>query len=118
MDTQKLQILDENKGKPGVYLIRNLKNNKFYVGSSIDIRRRFKEYFSIDHLLRRNKLPICAALSKYGYSLFSVEILEYCDTSILLIFIYKKKNAARLSFGLEREQHFLNMLKPFLIPRG
>lgn len=34
MDTQKLQILDENKGKPGIYLIRNLKNNKFYVGSS------------------------------------------------------------------------------------
>ena len=91
MDTQKLQILDENKGKPGVYLIRNLKNNKFYVGSSIDIRRRFKEYFSIDHLLRRNKLPICAALSKYGYSLFSVEILEYCDTPILLIFLYIKK---------------------------
>ena len=96
MDTQKLQILDENKGKPGVYLIRNLKNNKFYVGSSIDVRRRFKEYFNVNHLLRRNQLPICAALAKYGYSLFSVEIIEYCNTSILL----------------EREQYFLDLLKP------
>lgn len=96
MDTQKLQILAENKGKSGVYLIRNLKNNKFYVGSSLDIRRRFKEYFNVNHLLRRGKLPICAALSKYGYSLFSVEIIEYCDISILL----------------EREQFYLNLLKP------
>ena len=96
MDTQKLQILDENKGKPGIYLIRNLKNNKFYVGSSLDIRRRFKEYFNVNHLLRRGKLPICAALSKYGYSMFSVEIIEYCDISILL----------------EREQFYLDLLKP------
>ena len=96
MDTQKLQILTENKLKSGIYLIRNLKNNKYYVGSSIDIRRRFKEYFNVNHLLRRGKLPICAALSKYGYSTFSVEIIEYCDIPILL----------------EREQFYLDLLKP------
>ena len=96
MDTQKLQILEENKVKSGVYLIRNLNNKKFYVGSSLDLRRRFKEYFNISHLLRNNRLPICAALSKYGYSQFSVEIIEYCDISILL----------------EREQYYLDLLKP------
>jgi hypothetical protein len=96
MDTQKLKILEENKGKSGVYLIRNLNNKKFYVGSSIDIGRRFKEYFNISHLLRRDKLPICAALSKYGYSQFSVEIMEYCNISIVI----------------EREQYYLNLLKP------
>ena len=78
MDTQKLQMLAENKLKSGIYLIRNLENNKYYVGSCIDIRRRFKEYFNVNHLLRRGKLPICGALSKYGYSTFSVEIIEYC----------------------------------------
>jgi len=87
-DIQKLHILEENKGKFGVYLLRNLKNKKIYVGSSIDLRRRFKEYFNIDRLLRHKNLPICAALIKYGYSQFSLEILEYCDTSVLL----KKKN--------------------------
>src|SRR5256885_7910596 len=45
-DIQKFQILEENKGKSGVYLLRNLINKKTYVGSSIDLRRRFKEYFN------------------------------------------------------------------------
>lgn len=85
-DTQKFQILEENKGKSGVYLLRNLTNQKMYIGSSSELRRRFKEYFNINHLLRNKNLPICAALIKYGYSQFSV------DLSIVTFLFYWKEN--------------------------
>lgn len=83
-DLQKLTILQENQGKSGVYLLRNLNNQKIYVGSSINLRRRFKEYFNVNHLIRNNDLVICAALLKYGYSQFTVEIIEYCDIADVL----------------------------------
>jgi len=41
-------------------------------------------------------LTISRALVKYGYSNFTLEIVEYCDVSVLL----------------EREQHYLDLLKP------
>ena len=95
-DRQKLSILEENKVKSGVYLFRNLTNEKIYIGSSMDLRRRFKEYFNVNHLLRNKNLAICAALGKYGYSLFSLEVLEYCDPSNIL----------------KREQYYLDLIKP------
>jgi len=36
-DLQKLTILQENQGKSGVYLWRNLNNHKTYIGSSINL---------------------------------------------------------------------------------
>jgi len=83
-DLQKLTIIQENQGKSGVYLMRNLNNQKTYIGSSINLRRRFKEYFNVNHLIRNNDLVICAALLKYGYSQFTVEIIEYCDIADVL----------------------------------
>ncbi len=44
----------------------------------------------------KNDLTISRALIKYGYSNFTLEILEYCDVPVLL----------------EREQHYLDLLKP------
>src|SRR4051794_20615442 len=41
-------------------------------------------------------MAICNALLKYGYSKFSVEILEYCDSMDLI----------------KREQYYIDLLKP------
>lgn len=54
------------------------------MGSSVDLRRRLREYFSISSLNKNKNLAICRALLKYGYSNFSLEILEYCDPSEVL----------------------------------
>lgn len=37
---QKKQILEENKGKSGVYRWTNLTNGNFYVGSAVDLSKR------------------------------------------------------------------------------
>jgi group I intron endonuclease len=70
-------------------------NGNSYVGSSVNLGRRFLEYFKIDYL-NRNNMVISKALLKHGYSSFSLEILEYCEP---------KK-------CIEREQYYLDLLKP------
>jgi len=45
-----------------------LMNNKNYIGSSVNLNRRFIEYFNINRLLRYSSMAINKALLKYVYS--------------------------------------------------
>jgi hypothetical protein len=94
-DLQKQDILINNKGKSGIYRWVNQINGKSYIGSSINIARRMYEYYNSKYLLSK-KTIIYKALLKYGYSNFSLEILEYCDKKDLI----------------SREQYYLDLLKP------
>jgi len=67
-DTQKLDILKDNKGKSGIYLWKNEINEKLYVGSAQDLTRRLNQYYSIYHLTKDSGMLINKALLKYGYS--------------------------------------------------
>ena len=99
VDKDKIQILRENSRRSGVYLFRNLLDGKTYVGSSVNIRDRMHQYYSLKKLrytLKRGKSRICASLLKYRYINFSLEILEYCSSSELIL----------------REQHYLDLIKP------
>ena len=95
-DTDKLKILEASKGKSGIYMWTNLTNNKKYVGSSVNLKRRFLEYYNTTRLLRESSMPINLALLKYGYSKFSLEILEYCDIKDIMI----------------REKHYFDLFNP------
>ena len=77
---------------------KNLVNGKSYIGSSVDLSRRFRYYYNANYLKLSSAktMLINKALLKYGYDNFSLEILEYCDKSVLL----------------EREQYFLDKLQP------
>jgi group I intron endonuclease len=97
-DENKLKILKENDGKSGIYQWINKSNGKSYVGSSINISTRLKQYFNLNYLLKNsNKMIICNALLKYGYSKFELIILEYCENKSSII---------------EREQYYLNKINP------
>lgn len=96
MDTNKLASIKENRNKCGVYLIKNNENGNIYVGSSINITSRFYMYYSLFHITNRTNSLICRALLKYGYSKFSLEILEYCDPKVLI----------------ETEQYYIDLVKP------
>jgi hypothetical protein len=39
--TDKIKILSDNQGKSGVYCFTNLINGNQYIGSSVDLKRRF-----------------------------------------------------------------------------
>jgi hypothetical protein len=86
-DKDKLRIVSENKGKAGVYRWTNLLNGKFYIGSSVNLSKRFRDYYSIRFLekeIKKNNSIIYRSLFKHGYSSFSLEILEYCDKSEII----------------------------------
>ena len=66
------------------------------MGSSVDLGRRLREYFNVNHLEANKSMPICCALLKYGYSNFSLTILEYCAPSEVIA----------------RENHYISSLNP------
>lgn len=92
-------ILKENRNKSGIYKWNNLITNKSYIGSAVNLSNRLKFYFnknSIRRVVEKESSMIYSALLKYGYSNFSLNILEYCDKYILI----------------SREQYYIDQLKP------
>jgi group I intron endonuclease len=71
-------------------------NGKIYIGSSVNLKRRLLEYYNTKRLLLVANMPICTALLKYGYSNFSLTILEFCDTKSLM----------------EREKYYFHLYNP------
>jgi len=64
-----------------IYKIRNLINDKFYVGSAMDTRSRFRQH---RRLLRRGThhcKHLQAAWSKYGEDRFRFEVVEQCSAA-------------------------------------
>lgn len=104
-EIQKLQILTENKNKAGIYLFTHLDTQKSYVGSSANLSRRFTYYFSKVNISRNTKSRIHNALLLYGYSSFSLTILEYIEITNL-----PREEAKKIILG--REQYFLGKILP------
>jgi hypothetical protein len=78
----------------GIYKITNIINNKYYIGSAVDIKNRFKTH---KRLLKNNKHfnnHLQSAYNKYGINNFTYEIIE----------ITNKLNL------LEREQYWIDIL--------
>jgi len=78
-------IIEENKGKSGIYMWTNKLTNNIYIGQSKDISKRFINYFNLSYIKSKDSFIVSRALIKYGYSNFSLTILEYCKISDLLI---------------------------------
>src|ERR1700728_3400298 len=95
----KYEILKENRNKSGIYKLNCLISDKSYVGSSVSLSNRFRFYYSVSSLKRvvsKESSAIYSAILKYGYKNFSLNILEYCEKNVLI----------------EREQYYINILKP------
>lgn len=94
----KSAILLDNKDKSGIYKWENKISGEFYIGSAVDLKKRMSEYYRESYITHpsRGKSIICFALVKYGYSNFSLSILEYCDRTEVI----------------SREQYYLDLLNP------
>lgn len=95
-DKDKLDILKYVKGTAGIYMWTNKLNGKKYVGSSMALKRRLLEYYNVNRLLNEKSMPINVALLKYGYSNFSLTILDICEKDSLM----------------SREKHFFEVYSP------
>ena len=83
--------------KIGIYKITNTANGKFYIGSSVNIERRWNEHKRELKNNRHHSILLQRAFLKYGEDSFSFEIIENTDEKNLL----------------KREQYYLDKLKPY-----
>lgn len=96
-ESEKASILRENRGKSGIYMWKNKVNGKTYVGSSVDLTKRLRNYFNTSYLSDlKHIMLIYKALLAHGFANFRLEILEYCKPSLLI----------------KREQYYIDLLKP------
>jgi group I intron endonuclease len=81
----------------GIYQILNKINGKRYIGSAVDVRRRWRLHCSELHRHIHCNPHLQAAWELYGRKNFAFSVLEYVP------------DVERL---LEREQHYLDLLSP------
>ncbi len=80
----------------GIYKIINTSNNKIYIGSSSNLKKRKSNHF---HYLKNNKHPnkhLQSSYNKYGNEYFIFEIIEECIIKDLIL----------------KEQHYIDKLNP------
>lgn len=80
-------ILKEQKDKSGVYCLINKINGHSYVGSSINLSSRMKNYLNNTFLKSRQNtnMPVVKALLKYGQYNFTLLILEHVESEYLTV---------------------------------
>lgn len=81
----------------GVYKILNKTTGKFYIGSSNNVKRRWKEHINDLNKNKSHSIYLQRAWNKYGEDNFTFEILEEC----------------KIENQLEKEQIYLDKLKPW-----
>ena len=98
----------------GIYKIRNIVNNKVYIGSAIDIKKRWRDH---KWYLKENKhhnSHLQASYNKYELENFEFSVELECELKNLLIEernLIKKYNADNNQFGYnvnDPEHTFLN----------
>ncbi len=82
----------------GIYRITNLPTGRFYIGSAVNVERRWKRHIYDFKAQRHHNSKLQRAWNKYGEHAFAFELLEEVSDASML---------------LEREQHYMDTLKPF-----
>lgn len=81
----------------GIYKITNIQNNKIYIGSAHNFRERWARHKCQLNSQKHHSKHLQRAWNKWGEKNFKFEIIEECEDAVLL----------------EREQYYLDTLKPF-----
>lgn len=81
----------------GVYKIINIANNKFYIGSSNNIYKRWNEHKNDFNKGSHHSIYLQRAWDKYGEKNFKFKIIEKCTADN----------------QFKREQYFIDYLKPY-----
>lgn len=80
----------------GIYEIRNLKTNDFYIGSAANLKDRCRQHFTALKLGDHHNRHLQNSYNKHGKDAFVFKVLMYCDKNMLV----------------QYEQDFIDRLKP------
>jgi len=103
----RLQIFKNEKDKLGIYCFINQTNGHTYVGSSINLASRIRNYLNNTFLKSKQNanMPIIKALLKYHQSNFTLLILEYLPSDKLDLL------TVRETFYITHVMPYYNVLK-------
>ena len=87
---------EELDKKCGIYCIKNLINQKKYIGSSKNLYDRLHQHFHNLKYKKHHSLHLQASCNKYGIDNFDYEIIEFCEFDDLYI----------------REQYWIDTISP------
>lgn len=107
-----------------IYLIKNIINNKIYVGKTRNFTKRMNKHRSDANRHSKNKQVISRAISKYGWENFEISILEKFEINIDECLLIEKEalwinklNSAKKDIGYNVEKIGMpssyNKRKPF-----
>jgi len=68
----------------GIYKITNKVNNKCYIGSSNNVKKRLTEHKRCLRLGKHHSIKLQRAYTKYGFENFSFDIIKECNENDLL----------------------------------
>lgn len=75
-----MKLNTKDKKKAGIYVIRNLVNQKVYVGKSVNIYTRVKQHITLLNTKSKDENPhLIKAWHKYGKDNFDYYVIEYID---------------------------------------
>jgi group I intron endonuclease len=81
----------------GIYKIINLTDKKIYIGSTINLHKRFIEHFNSLRNNKHHNQKLQRSVNKYSINNFVFETIEECIVNKLQ----------------EREQYYMDLLKPY-----
>ena len=93
----------------GIYKITNIITGDFYIGSSKNIKRRWKDHRKITTRNKYNNYPLYRDMTIYGLDNFKFEVLKECENNLLKKLEYeyflklKPKYNISKPFSYERE---------------
>ena len=76
---------------PGIYMIKNLLNNKCYIGSTYNLRQRLMSHLSKLKIDKHVNKHLQSAFNKYGQKSFVYCILETCEAIKSTILFLEQK---------------------------
>lgn len=85
--------------KSGIYVITNTVNGECYVGSAVNIEKRWKDHSRMLMQENHHSIKLQRAWGKYGESSFSFKVLLYCERQNL-IFYEQRAIEAFSAFGI------------------
>jgi len=76
LETINSQIITGNTNNSGIYLIINLQNNKFYVGSAVNVKKRKNKHLQQLRKNNHDNSYLQYSFNKYGESNFVFTLIE------------------------------------------
>lgn len=95
--------------KSGIYQIRNLTNEKRYIGQAKNLKQRFsihRTYLRQENRNHNENIHLWNAWKKYGEENFVFEILEYCEIEQLDVLenVYIRSTSIELLYNIRLEE--------------